>query len=1084
RGWEVREPYPVELISSGARAVAVVVAGTRLVAVDVATGRPAWPARDLGFWPLRAPLLADLDGDGQEEAVLNRDISGEAVEYRRVAVSLKTQLPLWNASAGSRIVEQLADDVEGDGSREIIAHLWSPNDNKMTVIDGATGRQRWQHRWIWEAYRGVSRFLLGPDLDGDGHREVFAVTHGNAEATDRAWHLFVHALSGKDGHPVWRWDQPLKDGLDHEDVAPLRWWSTGDDDRPYLLVSVRGSGGTVPGNERYRRTYVLSAKAGRLVSTLRNVWDPQVADLDDDGTEDLCALGGEQPGALKLQTVRGGPLNVWRRLGAWEPARDYDGDGVADLIRQAGGQHQLPVPLTAVSGRDGRILWQAHRQGQAFMTPPLPHGDLDGDGTPEVLALGFDLPRLEPPGSLHVVSGRTGRPLWTAIGTSENPMPVPDPGHREAIGPECCPDLDGDARPDVFIAFVGKGGNGSAAERERAQLYLAIHSGRHGSVRWSRRLDVHKDTPWDEPLDHRFADLDSDGASDLVYSIRTSGHGTDLDIAEHELRAIRGRDGETFWQKRWTGPARHDPGPWNVPWTVGDVDGDGRPEVIVTDARTGVVTALEGASGRPKWPGVRLVDAGADPEGGDRSAREVRVRHLGLADLGGDGRLAVCLHLTGDMPDPPGPRVVFLDRQGQGRLPEQYQPQEKVRILDAHDLDGDGKEELLWVSTDGALRASRNGFRDILWDLPDIEILDIRPVRGGEPTTLVLGPVDAPRGRDARTGRHLWHFKLPFEVPSSARPPWLWADGPRSLSLYAVVEQPGPVTICRQAVASRPPADATGLHLREPRQTSRDWRWPEAGGNGDDRRADRARASSARSNTGFAWAEYNGRWDKAAVEFAGAIELDPEDAWNWFALALVRLQLGDAPGYRAACARMLARFGDTRDPGTADTVAQACILTSDAVTDRGRPVPLAERAVAGDPRNPDYRNTLGAALHRAGRWKEAVDRLEEARALTGDRQGTVWDWLFLAMAHHRLGHSEEARAWLRRGTRWAEREATPAPAEAAPGPRLSWHQRLGLQLLRREAEELIGQQSPPADRPDDKAAENGGTRDRRDRPEP
>ena len=73
--------------------------------------------------------------------------------------------------------------------------------------------------------------------------------------------------------------------------------------------------------------------------------------------------------------------------------------------------------------------------------------------------------------------------------------------------------------------------------------------------------------------------------------------------------------------------------------------------------------------------------------------------------------------------------------------------------------------------------------------------------------------------------------------------------------------------------------------------------------------------------------------------------------------------------------------------------------------------------------------------------------------------GDPFDWLFLAMAHHRLGHAEEARSWLDRSVRWI--------GQAADGSRevtaLSSVNRLTLGLLRSEAEALLTDAAFPAD---------------------
>ena len=57
--------------------------------------------------------------------------------------------------------------------------------------------------------------------------------------------------------------------------------------------------------------------------------------------------------------------------------------------------------------------------------------------------------------------------------------------------------------------------------------------------------------------------------------------------------------------------------------------------------------------------------------------------------------------------------------------------------------------------------------------------------------------------------------------------------------------------------------------------------------------------------------------------------------------------------------------------------------------------------------------TLGAALYRAGRFDEAIRRLEESIQLPNSESRQEYS-AFLAMAHHRLGHRDEARHWLDR----------------------------------------------------------------------
>ena len=82
--------------------------------------------------------------------------------------------------------------------------------------------------------------------------------------------------------------------------------------------------------------------------------------------------------------------------------------------------------------------------------------------------------------------------------------------------------------------------------------------------------------------------------------------------------------------------------------------------------------------------------------------------------------------------------------------------------------------------------------------------------------------------------------------------------------------------------------------------------------------------------------------------------------------------------------------------------------------------------------------------------------------MPNERQSaTAYTWFFLAMTHHRLGRTDEARHWLEKGIQATE-EAMQPPAGSPEKSRnttatipLSWNRKLTLQLLRREAEQMI-----------------------------
>ena len=205
--------------------------------------------------------------------------------------------------------------------------------------------------------------LVGPDLDGDGRREVFAacVVRYEDSPSSAANLILVEALSGTDGHALWRWVRRERPH-DSAAVGPLRWWQPGPDGWPELAVPYgavhdRREATAVP-----RRVYALTAGTGRLVHSIAEFGLPHVADLDGDGIPDLYAYRPRKdgdtvvsPGGGALHAVRGAPAEAWRRLAQCQPACDLDGDGMADAFpfdKGRGGQ------VAAVSGRTGRFLWR------------------------------------------------------------------------------------------------------------------------------------------------------------------------------------------------------------------------------------------------------------------------------------------------------------------------------------------------------------------------------------------------------------------------------------------------------------------------------------------------------------------------------------------------------------------------------------------------------------------------------------------------------------------------------------------------------------------------------------------------------
>jgi WD40 repeat protein/tetratricopeptide (TPR) repeat protein len=193
-----------------------------------------------------------------------------------------------------------------------------------------------------------------------------------------------------------------------------------------------------------------------------------------------------------------------------------------------------------------------------------------------------------------------------------------------------------------------------------------------------------------------------------------------------------------------------------------------------------------------------------------------------------------------------------------------------------------------------------------------------------------------------------------------------------------------------------------------------------------------------------------GNWNEAAADYEKVTTFPsyPDGVLAGPSLILVRARarLADTTGYRRACNDLMAYWGKLLD---ANTLAWLCVLAPDALADPEQIVQLAEKAYKRSP-TAEVRNTLGAALYRAGKWKQAVRTLEQ-----NDGANAAFDWLFLAMAHFRLGQAEKARAYLNKAVTWLDQVVPKNPTLPSSGQPLDEGNQLDLRILRQEAESLV-----------------------------
>jgi WD40 repeat protein len=192
-----------------------------------------------------------------------------------------------------------------------------------------------------------------------------------------------------------------------------------------------------------------------------------------------------------------------------------------------------------------------------------------------------------------------------------------------------------------------------------------------------------------------------------------------------------------------------------------------------------------------------------------------------------------------------------------------------------------------------------------------------------------------------------------------------------------------------------------------------------------------------------------GHWQEAARDMIQAIDAGSEDVMVWYKAALLCLKAADGSAYARLRQNLLRRYGDITEAEASNALAYLCVLGPSAGQEAGRVVDISRRDVAASPGDYSFHNTLGAALYRAGEFNQSIREFEQAIKLHG-KGGGHSDWLFLSMAHRRLGRDDEARRWFLKVDEQA-REAQPKEGEIAR----EWHERVHLEILRGEAEKLL-----------------------------
>jgi serine/threonine protein kinase len=201
-----------------------------------------------------------------------------------------------------------------------------------------------------------------------------------------------------------------------------------------------------------------------------------------------------------------------------------------------------------------------------------------------------------------------------------------------------------------------------------------------------------------------------------------------------------------------------------------------------------------------------------------------------------------------------------------------------------------------------------------------------------------------------------------------------------------------------------------------------------------------------------------GQWREALTNWELVVQLAPEEHTGYMYLAPLRLQLNDVVGYENLRAQILRQFGATSDSRIAERMVTASLLLPASPSQMPVLAGMAEVAVNTETNNSNYGFNLfakGLAEYRQGHYASAADMLQRVLPLDVGPQCYTEACLVYAMARSQLGQTNESRA------QFAEALDTVNQRVPKAGHLdQQWNNWLGIQILMREAEKLVGTNQP------------------------
>ncbi len=618
----------------------------------------------------RGPIaVADLNGDGRPDVIVG--------EGSTVSVLLNTTepgattpsfAPPVSFAVGEGPVSIAVADLNGDGRPDLVVADQGAFETDVSVLmntaePGATTPSFAPRQVFLE--EEAPRAVAVADINGDGRPDLITIPWAKPEG-------MVSVLL----------NTTVPGASDVSFSAPESFAAAPADNPTSVAVAdINGDGrpDLVVGNANFET-------GGTTVAVLLNTTEPGAAtpsfapqrtfavgqepahveavDLNGDGRPDLVAFNGSENLSVLLNTTAPGattpsfaPQEEFDSGGArGQPAvADLNGDGRPDLI----GSDPSAILLNTTPAPTAAAPSFAAQHESAVGEKPwsVTSADLNGDGRPDV-----------------VTADHGANAVSVLLDATEPGAPTPDFTPRQDFPAGAKPDsvaladLNGDGRPDLVVGNEGAG-----------KVSVLLNETSPGSSTTNLAAPVGFAVGGENPSSVTTADLNGDGRPDLVAT--NSGDGT---VSVLLNTTAPGATTPSFATQEEF--ATGDPTPESV--TAADVNGDGKPDLIVADGSADTVSVLLNTT----TPGATTPSFAAPVS---FAAGDLPLS-VTTTDLNGDGRPDLVVADGGA-----DTVSVLLDTTEPGATTPNFAPEQAFAAggapwsVTAGDVSGDGRPDLI-----------------------------------------------------------------------------------------------------------------------------------------------------------------------------------------------------------------------------------------------------------------------------------------------------------------------------------------------------------------------------------------------------